>query len=41
MQKTNKNTMDIKHASACVLELFSFFISSLFFSFEQVATKSK
>jgi hypothetical protein len=38
--KNNESTMDIKHASAC-LELFSFFISSLFFSYEQVATESK
>jgi hypothetical protein len=30
--------MDIKHASVCALELFSFF---LLFSFEQVATESK
>jgi hypothetical protein len=32
--------MDIKHASACALEL-SLFLSSLFFSFEQVAIESK
>jgi hypothetical protein len=37
VQKTNESTMDIKHASACALEL-SFF-SCL--SFEQVATESK
>jgi hypothetical protein len=30
--------MDIKHASACALE---FFLSFLFFSFEQVTTESK
>jgi hypothetical protein len=30
--------MDIKHASACALELF---LSSLLFSFEQIATESK
>jgi hypothetical protein len=44
--KTNKSTMDIKHASACALELFlsfflSFFISSLLFYFEQIAIGSK
>jgi hypothetical protein len=32
--------MDIKHASACALELFSFFLYSAFFSFEQIATES-
>jgi hypothetical protein len=34
--------MDIKHASACALELyFLSFFSFLFFSFEQVATEIK
>jgi uncharacterized protein YlbG (UPF0298 family) len=37
--KKNESTMDIKHASACALEFFSFFL--LFFSFEQIATESK
>jgi hypothetical protein len=32
--------MDFKQASACALE-FSFLLSSLLFSFEQVATESK
>jgi hypothetical protein len=43
VQKQKKSTMGIKHASACAWNFFflSFFLSSLFFYFEQVATKNK
>jgi hypothetical protein len=39
MAKTNENTMEIKHASACAWNFF--FLSYIFFSFEQIATESK